>query len=90
LLQFPRLNMGDQVELFGHVRALMSAEMGAEMASRHISAALFAICFGSNDYITSFFGNPFGRSQAQKLFTPQAFIRHLIAAYQRHLLVNYF
>ncbi|MCO5600764.1 hypothetical protein L7F22_054879 [Adiantum nelumboides] len=84
-----RINFFQQVGFFSEVRKKLMDRVGGQKAEEIVSKAVFLVCLGNNDYLTNYFGNPWGLSSEQRKLPPNEFRTLLISIYERNLLELY-
>ena len=91
LEQLQRIDFFQQVGFFKDVKQKLVERLGSEEARVMLSSeSLIIVCLGNNDYLTNYFGNPFGLSSSQRKYSPNQFCNLLISIYKENLMVTLF
>ena len=76
------------MSFFKDVKQRLVERLGSEEAGVMLSReSLILVCLGNNDYLTNYFGNPFGLSSSQRKYSPHEFSNLLVSIYKENLLV---
>lgn len=87
-VQLQRIDFVQQVGFFKDVKQRLVERLGSKEAGAMLSReSLILVCLGNNDYLTNYFGNPFGRSSSQRKYPPNEFRNLLISIYKENLVV---